>query len=164
MQLYWSLCIQELLITILNLEDRLRHDCDWRCCKISQNFSFFISDSYCCEWLADVLAFCIRIELLFISWCKLYLYFHPILIDKYQYSLILAYLLVDIATISCVLLAVQYGTLIFYCFCIISMIQVSPELFVDTARDQKTRINMAVYFPKLPCVCKLFVNGVSFQI
>jgi hypothetical protein len=34
--------------------------------------------------------------------------------------------------------------------------QVSPELFVDTARDQKTRVNMAVYFPKLPCVCKLF--------
>lgn len=31
-------------------------------------------------------------------------------------------------------------------------VDVSPELFVDTARDQKTRINMAVYFPKLPCV------------
>ena len=44
------------------------------------------------------------------------------------------------------------NTVGFLIFCI--NVQVSPELFVDTARDQKTRINMAVYFPKLPCVCK----------
>lgn len=30
--------------------------------------------------------------------------------------------------------------------------EVTPELFVDTARGQKLRINVDVYFPKLPCV------------
>ena len=32
--------------------------------------------------------------------------------------------------------------------------QVSPELFVDTTRHQKLRINIDIVLPKLPCACK----------
>jgi len=30
---------------------------------------------------------------------------------------------------------------------------VQPELFVDTTRGEKLRINMDITFPKLPCSC-----------
>ncbi len=31
--------------------------------------------------------------------------------------------------------------------------EVNPELFVDTSRGEKLRINMDVTFPNLPCAC-----------
>ena len=31
--------------------------------------------------------------------------------------------------------------------------EVNPELFVDTSRGQKLRINMDITFPSLPCSC-----------
>lgn len=35
-------------------------------------------------------------------------------------------------------------------------LQVTPELYVDTARGEKLRINVDIIFSKLPCVCKYF--------
>ena len=34
------------------------------------------------------------------------------------------------------------------------VLQVSPELFVDTTRHQKLKINIDIILPKLPCVCE----------
>ena len=34
-------------------------------------------------------------------------------------------------------------------------VQVSPELFVDTSRNEKMRINLDITFQELPCACKL---------
>lgn len=34
---------------------------------------------------------------------------------------------------------------------------VQPELFVDTTRGQKLRINIDIDFPKVPCACECVV-------
>lgn len=36
-------------------------------------------------------------------------------------------------------------------------VDVQPELFVDTTRGEKLRINMDVIFPKLPCACMFMI-------
>lgn len=41
--------------------------------------------------------------------------------------------------------------------------QVTPELFVDTTRGQKLKINVDISFARLPCVCKLLVYFVFIQ-
>ena len=44
-------------------------------------------------------------------------------------------------------------------------LQVTPELYVDTARGQKLRINVDALFPKLPCVCKYrFILSHNFEV
>ena len=36
--------------------------------------------------------------------------------------------------------------------------EVAPELFVDTTRGQKLRINVDITFPRLACACKFVLN------
>ena len=35
-----------------------------------------------------------------------------------------------------------------------TFLKVNPELFVDTSKGQKIRINLDVSFPRLACACK----------
>lgn len=40
-------------------------------------------------------------------------------------------------------------------------VQVREELFVDTSRGEKLRINFDIDFPRMPCVCELPLNCIS---
>ncbi len=40
--------------------------------------------------------------------------------------------------------------------------EVQPELFVDTSRNEKMRINLDIVFPHMPCACAGFFLGRLF--